>query len=89
LPHVVGDKVEAAYRRGDLFEKRRKLMAAWATYCMTPTEGEKVIPIGRWARSQAVAIAPPRRYRLHSTGRHLNPKLRSRGTSLRQQSGRP
>jgi hypothetical protein len=27
--HVVGDKVEAAYRRGDLFEKRRKLMAAW------------------------------------------------------------
>ena len=30
LAHVVGDKVEAAYRRGDLFEKRRKLMAEWA-----------------------------------------------------------
>ena len=28
LAHVVGDKVEAAYRRGDLFEKRRKLMSA-------------------------------------------------------------
>jgi len=33
LAHVVGDKVEAAYRRGDLFEKRRKLMIAWANYC--------------------------------------------------------
>ena len=29
----VGDKVEAAYRRGDLFEKRRELMNAWATIC--------------------------------------------------------
>jgi integrase len=50
LGHVVGDKVEAAYRRGDLFEKRRKLMAAWATFCMTPAEGEKVIPTGRGSR---------------------------------------
>lgn len=33
LAHVVGNKVEAAYRRGDLFEKRRKLMNAWAEYC--------------------------------------------------------
>jgi integrase len=32
LAHVVGDKVEAAYRRGDLFEKRRQLMADWAVY---------------------------------------------------------
>ena len=47
LGHVVGDKVEAAYRRGDLFEKRRKLMAAWGAFCMTPTAGAKVIPIGR------------------------------------------
>jgi integrase len=30
LAHVVGNKVEAAYRRGDLFEKRRALMDAWA-----------------------------------------------------------
>jgi integrase len=51
LAHVVGDNVEAAYRRGDLFEKRRKLMAAWATFCMTPADGAKVIPIGRRARS--------------------------------------
>jgi hypothetical protein len=27
------DKVEAAYRRGDLFEKRRRLMNAWAEFC--------------------------------------------------------
>jgi integrase len=33
LAHVIGDKVEAAYRRGDLFAKRRQLMQAWAKYC--------------------------------------------------------
>ena len=32
LAHVVGDKVEAAYRRGDLFEKRRSLMDQWTAY---------------------------------------------------------
>lgn len=32
LAHAIGDKVEAAYRRGDLFEKRLKLMQAWADY---------------------------------------------------------
>jgi integrase len=33
LAHAVGDKVEAAYRRGDLFERRRRMMTAWATFC--------------------------------------------------------
>ncbi len=33
LSHAIGNKVEAAYRRGDLFEKRRRLMDAWAAYC--------------------------------------------------------
>lgn len=33
LAHVVGDKVEAAYRRGDMFEKRRRLAEDWARYC--------------------------------------------------------
>jgi integrase len=33
LAHAVGDRVEAAYRRGDLFEKRRGLMEAWGDYC--------------------------------------------------------
>ncbi len=31
--HTLRDKMEAAYRRGDLFEKRRELMTEWATYC--------------------------------------------------------
>ena len=33
LAHVLADKVEAAYRRGDLFEKRRRLMKDWAEFC--------------------------------------------------------
>jgi integrase len=33
LAHTIGNKVEAAYRRGDLFEKRRQLMADWASFC--------------------------------------------------------
>jgi len=33
LAHAIGNKTEAAYRRGDLFEKRRTLMDAWAKYC--------------------------------------------------------
>ncbi len=33
LWHAVADEVEAAYRRGELFEKRRVLMDDWATYC--------------------------------------------------------
>jgi len=35
LAHTVGDKVEAAYRRGDLIEKRRQLAEAWAKFCGT------------------------------------------------------
>jgi integrase len=33
LAHTIESKVEAAYRRGDLFEKRRRLMADWAEFC--------------------------------------------------------
>jgi hypothetical protein len=33
LAHAISDAVEAAYRRGDLLEKRRKLMQAWAEFC--------------------------------------------------------
>src|SRR5262249_13459055 len=46
LAHVVGDKVEAAYRRGHLFDKRAKLMAAWAVYCAAPKAG-KVLALRR------------------------------------------
>lgn len=46
LAHKVGDKVEAAYRRGDLFVKRTRLMDAWAMYCSsTPVAGATVTPI--------------------------------------------
>jgi integrase len=44
LAHVIGDKVEAAYRRSDLFDKRRRLMADWAAYCDRP-------PVSQGARS--------------------------------------
>ena len=50
LWHAVADKVEAAYRRGDLFNKRRKLMADWAKYCAAPKrsgDGDVVVPIRR------------------------------------------
>jgi integrase len=36
LAHTIPDKVEAAYRRGDLFEKRRRLMNDWAAWCARP-----------------------------------------------------
>ena len=44
LAHALKDKTEAAYRRGDLFEKRRRLMADWSKYCtLPPPVGEKVV----------------------------------------------
>jgi integrase len=44
LAHALRDKTEAAYRRGDLFEKRRRLMADWSKYCtLPPPVGEKVV----------------------------------------------
>ena len=44
LAHAIGNKAEAAYRRGDLFDKRRKLMDAWSGYCAAAASG-KVTPI--------------------------------------------
>lgn len=35
LAHVAGDKLEAAYQRGDIFDKRLRLMTAWGDYCGT------------------------------------------------------
>jgi integrase len=47
LAHAVGNKVEAAYRRGDLFEKRRQLAEAWAKFCarQSPPAGAEIVPI--------------------------------------------
>jgi integrase len=48
LAHTISDKVEKAYRRGDLFEKRRRLMANWASWCARPVStGATVTSIGR------------------------------------------
>ena len=46
LAHAVSDKVEAAYRRGDLFEKRRRIMEDWSSYCtLPPPAGDKVVQL--------------------------------------------
>jgi integrase len=47
LAHTIGDKSEAAYRRGDMLERRRALMAAWEAYCLTPVPDSKLLPMTR------------------------------------------
>ncbi|MGY4428514.1 integrase [Bradyrhizobium sp. F1.13.1] len=47
LAHTVSDKVEAAYRRGDMREKRRRMMDEWVAFCSSPAPANKdnVFPI--------------------------------------------
>jgi integrase len=45
LAHAIPSAVEAAYRRGDLFEKRRRLMEAWAEFCAKPSASGKVVAL--------------------------------------------
>jgi integrase len=45
LAHVVGNKVEAAYRRGDLLEPRRVVMGRWGDFLITPAAEPAVIPL--------------------------------------------
>jgi integrase len=45
LAHAIENRVEAAYRRGDLFEKRRKLMDAWAKFCNAPVAVGRVVSL--------------------------------------------
>jgi integrase len=47
LAHAVGDKVEAAYRRGDMFEKRRRLMEAWAEFASERQATGLIVPLRR------------------------------------------
>jgi len=44
LAHTISDRVEAAYRRGDLFEKRRKLTEQWSAYC-SRSAAAKIVPL--------------------------------------------
>ena len=46
LAHRISDKAEASYRRGDQFEKRRKLIEAWAAFC-EPRKSAKVVQMRR------------------------------------------
>jgi len=41
LAHSIGNEVEAAYRRGDLFDKRRQLMDEWAAFLQTARHAAK------------------------------------------------
>jgi len=45
LAHAIPNAVEAAYRRGDLFQKRVRLMDAWADYCGKPQASGKVVAL--------------------------------------------
>jgi integrase len=45
LAHTIESKTEAAYRRGDLFEKRRRLMDAWAAFCSAAAVPCAVVPL--------------------------------------------
>lgn len=51
LAHVLGDKTEAAYRRGEALEKRRKMMEAWAGYI--EPRAANVLPFGEPKRRRA------------------------------------
>jgi len=42
LAHAIGNKVEAAYRRGKLLERRRRLMTDWESYCLTGVCGNVI-----------------------------------------------
>lgn len=47
LAHTINNKVEAAYRRGDMFEKRRRMMADWAKFCSAAEVKGAVLPLKR------------------------------------------
>jgi integrase len=49
LAHVIGDKAEQAYRRGDALEKRRELMQAWASFC-EPGKPSNIVALTRHGR---------------------------------------
>jgi integrase len=48
LAHVIADKVEAAYRRGDLFDRRREMMSAWAQFCDGADASDNIVPLRVW-----------------------------------------
>ncbi|CRI66642.1 tyrosine-type recombinase/integrase [Thiocapsa roseopersicina] len=55
LAHVIGNKAEKAYRRGDLFDKRRAMMQQWADWCAASG--------GTDAEPETCAVGAPERSR--------------------------
>jgi integrase len=51
LAHAIKNQAEAAYRRGDLLEKRNRLMEEWARYCNAPRFTGDVVPINKLAHT--------------------------------------
>ena len=45
LAHAIENRVEAAYRRGDLFEKRRRLMESWGRFCYARIATDDVVSL--------------------------------------------
>jgi integrase len=65
LAHTIGDKVEKAYRRGDLFAKRRRLMTAWAKFCgsakpLPAQKGDNVVRL-QDRRARLTTLTPSRK----------------------------
>jgi integrase len=52
LAHQVGDATERAYARGDLFQKRRQMMDAWAKFCAAPSPTGRVVHIRQPAAAE-------------------------------------
>jgi integrase len=55
LAHTIGNKVEAAYRRGNLFDKRTRMMDEWARFCDKVRLAGKVVPINRSTKDSKAA----------------------------------
>jgi integrase len=55
LAHTIKDSTEAAYRRGDLLDKRRPLMNDWARRCATTADSAKVLPMRKMAKQSNTA----------------------------------
>jgi integrase len=46
LAHTVGDEAEQAYQRGEMLDKRRRVMDAWAKFVNTPSpKSAAVVPL--------------------------------------------
>jgi integrase len=59
LAHVVGNAVERAYARGDIFTKRARLMAEWAEFCSRVHQPAEVVPLRAMSTRRGTNALPP------------------------------